>query len=249
MPPAERPHVILVVEDDPPTAAGLVLALKNRGYVVRLETRGDRARESAPRDPPDLAVVDLGIPGLCGFDLLRAWGARASFPVIVLTAAGDLDVRLRAFALGAADFVAKPFWVEELVARIRARLEPLTEEPRRRVSWQGVDIDLDARAIRADGCRPVDLTEHEFNVLAALALKRGKALSRRQIADAALADDPDRDDRAVDTHVARVRRKLGSAGSAIRTVWGIGSYFPHVTGAVTREFRRPLRGPGRPIAG
>jgi DNA-binding response OmpR family regulator len=219
-----RAHV-LVVEDDPSVAEGLVRGLKQAGFEVTLASRGDRALETAERDGVDLMVLDLNLPGASGFEVLDALRSRQSLPVIVLTARTELQDRLRAFDLGAADYLAKPFWMEELVARIRSRLRLPAQADRREVGWDDVVCDLDGRSVRRQDGQDLGLTAHEFNVLALLLERRGNALTRDQIAERALPFDGDRQTRTVDSHVSHLRRKLGPAGVRIRTVWGIGYRF------------------------
>ena len=219
-----RPHEILVVEDDPPIAAGIVRGLTAAGFAVELAHDGRRAAELALSRPFDLIVLDLNLPELGGFEVLELWRGRLSTPVVVLTARTDLDARLQAFAGGAVDYLPKPFWIEELVARVRARLRVSEVAPARTVAWDDVVLDLDARAVTLAGAA-LALTAHEFNVLAYLLERPGRAISRRQLAEAALPASGDRSDRTVDSHVARIRRKLGPAGARIATVWGIGYRF------------------------
>lgn len=218
-------HHLLVVEDDPSIAVGLVRGLREAGFAVTLATRGDLALQAAARERFDLVVLDLNLPDTNGFDLLDAWRTRQAVPVLVLTARTELADRLRAFRLGAVDFLAKPFWMEELVARVRARLRAGQEPERRRVAWDGVVADLDGRVALGAAGEDLGLTAHEFNVLALLLERRGTALTRAQIAAHALPLEGERADRTVDSHVSHVRRKLGAAGKRIRTVWGLGYRF------------------------
>lgn len=217
-----EPARLLVVEDDPSIASGLVRGLREHGFDVTLEGTTARAMSAVEREQVDLVVLDLNLPDGSGFDVLENWRFRKSLPVIVLTARTELRARIRAFDLGAADFLAKPFWMEELVARIRTRLRMVDGVERRVVGWDGVACDLDARVVRRDDGVEVNLTAHEFNVLALLVARRGTAFTRDQIAEAALPHEGDRQARTVDSHVSRLRRKLGDAGQRIRTVWGIG---------------------------
>lgn len=217
-----EPARLLVVEDDPSIASGLVSGLRAAGFDVSLEGGVARAMEVVAREPVDLVVLDLNLPDGSGFEALESWRFRKSLPVIVLTARTELRTRVHAFDLGAVDFLAKPFWMEELVARIRARLRLATDGERRVVSWDGIACDLDARAVRREDGAAVNLTAHEFNVLALLVARRGTAFTRDQIADAALPHEGDRQARTVDSHISHLRRKLGDAGRRIRTVWGIG---------------------------
>lgn len=214
-----------MVEDDPSIAAGLTRGLKEAGFDVTLEVTGEAALARVARESFSLVVLDLNLPDVTGFDVLDGWRTRYSLPVIILTARTELTVRLRAFDLGAVDYLSKPFWMEELVARIRARLRLADTQERRQVSWDGVVCDLDARTVRDEAGAALGLTAHEFNVLALLVTRRGTALTREQIADAALPHEGDRQARTVDSHVSHLRKKLGPAGRRIRTVWGIGYRF------------------------
>ena len=216
---------ILVIEDDPPIAAGIVRGLTHAGFSVELATDGERGAALGLAEPFALTVLDLMLPGLGGFAVLELWRERTSTPVIVLTARTDLDARLRAFELGAVDYLPKPFWVEELVARIRARLRLSVGAPSRAVRWDDVVLDLDARTVQVGGAA-LGLTAHEFNVLAYMVERPGRAVTRQQLAEAALPAGGDRSDRTVDSHIARIRRKLGRPGGArLATVWGIGYRF------------------------
>jgi DNA-binding response OmpR family regulator len=228
--PAAPPH-ILVIEDDPPIAGGVVRGLRAAGFSVALAVDGEQALREAAATPPSLVVLDLNLPDRSGFDLLDAWRGGQSAPVIILTARTDLEVRVRCFGLGAADYLPKPFWLEELLARVRARLGLGAGGARREIRWADVTLDLDARTVRREGAGEVPLTPHELTVLAYLAGRAGRALTRAQIAAHALPPNEERVDRVVDCHVARLRRKLGDAGARIRTVWGVGYRFDADEGA------------------
>lgn len=212
---------VLVVEDDPSIARNVVRGLRAADFEVELVSRGDLATEALRRVDPALVVLDLNLPGLTGEQLLEAWAGRTKVPVIVLTARVDLDDRLRVFELGAVDFLPKPFWVEELVARVRARLGRAEDKPKRVLSLGDVQLDLDGRrALRED--QDLGLTPHELNVLVYLVERAGRACSRAQIAQAVLSMDEEVDPRTVDSHVTRLRKKLGPTASCVETVWGVG---------------------------
>jgi DNA-binding response OmpR family regulator len=222
--PAGARHRVLVVEDDASMAAGIVRGLRGAGLDVELSTDGNDGTRRLLADKYDIVVLDLMLPGQSGFEVLEQVKHRAPVPVIVLTARTDLPDRLKAFELGAADFMAKPFWIEELVARIRSRLRLGEDLPKRVIRWEGVALDLDARTATVDG-RLAPLTPTELAVLAFLVERKGRAVSRTVLAEQALASLEEPDARTVDSHVARLRKKLGAGAAAIATVWGIGYRF------------------------
>jgi DNA-binding response OmpR family regulator len=224
----------LVVEDDAATAAAIVRGLRSLKFDVDLSTNGGDGTKRILSERYDVIVLDLMLPEQSGFEVLERVRHRVRAPVIVLTARADLPDRLRAFELGAADFVAKPFWIEELVARIRSRLRLEDVRPKRVLRWSGVSLDLDAHSADVDG-RPAGLTPTEFAVLAFLVQRPGRAISRRVLAEQVLASLEEPDARTVDSHVARMRKKLGAGASAIATVWGIGYRFDAGPDATVEE--------------
>jgi len=218
-------HRILLIEDDPALAQGIYKGLREEGFEVVLVQEGERASQIAQREEFDLIILDLMLPGRSGEELLEEWQARRSVPVIVLTARTELHDRLRCFALGAADYLAKPFWMEELLARVSARLRIVREAPARLLRWRGVCVDLDARTLRR-GEEEIVVTRNEFNVLAYLLERSGRAVSRTQIAEGVLTPGEELNPRTVDGYIARLRVRLGEeAALAIETVWGIGYRF------------------------
>jgi DNA-binding response OmpR family regulator len=220
------PARIVVVEDDPGVAAGLVRGLKLAGFEVELATDGTAGARLALADGVAAVLLDLMLPARSGFEVLEIIRHRAAAPpVIVLSARTELGDRLRAFELGAVDFVPKPFWIEEVVARIRAHLPGAAPRaPSRVVAWAGAAVNLDARTVTVDG-EAVALTRFELDLLAYLVQRPGRAIPRAQLASHALGPLDERTDRTVDSHLARIRRKLGPAAAAIATVWGIGYRF------------------------
>lgn len=213
---------ILVVEDDPRIGGSVVAGLIRAGFDAVLAADGCAGATLLANETFDLVVLDLMLPGRSGFELLRAWEGRHSVPVVVLSARTDLEDRLRVFELGAVDFLPKPFYVEELLVRIRARLGATPAAvPRQVLTFEGCELDRDARQARLDGV-DLGLTTHEFNVLWVLAAAPGRAFTRSQLAERALPEDGERLERTVDSHVYRIRRKLGHAGGRLQTVFGVG---------------------------
>src|SRR5262249_22826156 len=142
-------------------------------------------------------------------------------PVLVLSARTEALDKVRALELGADDFVTKPFWPEELLARIGARLRRPSLQRGKAIAVGTLEIDVDARVVRLAGA-PVELTKAEFELLATLGQRAGSAVARSELARVCL--DPEREgtERTLDVHVSRVRKKLGAEGGRIETVWGIG---------------------------
>jgi two-component system OmpR family response regulator len=225
------PSRVLVVEDDPGVASGIVRGLRGEGFDVELATDGISATKKALDRNFDAIVLDLMLPGQSGLAVLEQLKGRQSIPIIVLSARSELPDRLQCFTLGAADFIAKPFWIQELVVRLHARLRIVPDDKKRIIAWSNAALDLDSRIVTAEGV-DVGLTRHEFDVLAHLVERSGRAISREQLAEHALAPLEQRDARTIDSHIARIRKKLGAAASAhIVTVWGIGYRFEPELGA------------------
>ena len=218
--PPERPRV-LVIEDDLQVVQGVASGLRRAGFDVSIAMDGDEGAHRVLSEPFDAVVLDLMLPGRDGHAVLEAMSGRVSVPVIVLSARSELSARLRSFQLGAVDFVPKPFWIEELVARLRSRLALRAPEAHRILRLGTVEIDLDARRASREG-EDLGLTPAELNVLVFLAERPGRAVSRLTLVERALPEEGGATERTVDSHVSRLRRKLGPEGAWLGTVWGIG---------------------------
>jgi two-component system, OmpR family, response regulator len=221
------PHRVLIVEDDPDVAAGLVRGLRLAGFSIELATDGTNGARLCLDAEFDVVLLDLMLPGHSGFEVLEVLQKRPAVPpVIVLSARTELADRLRAFKLGAVDYVPKPFWIEEVVARIRARLQILeAARPSRIVAWADAVANLDARTLTVGG-EAVTLTRYEFDLLAYLLERPGRAIPRAQLARHALGPLDERSERTIDSHLTRIRKKLGANAAAhVVTVWGIGYRF------------------------
>jgi two-component system phosphate regulon response regulator OmpR len=226
---SEKPARILVVDDDPELRALLQRFLTEHGYQVRAADGGKAMDAALQRDPADVIVLDLMMPGEDGLALLRrlrAWGNQT--PIIMLTARGDPIDRVLGLEMGADDYLAKPFLPRELVARIAALLRRLG--PERTVVRDDIvkigpfTINFSAMTACRDG-KPLPLSSREFALLSALARSPGRPLSRAQLIDRALGRDAEVTDRAIDVQVARLRRAVGDDAANprfVRTVWGVG---------------------------
>lgn len=211
---------ILIVEDDERLGPQVAAHLERAGFAPTLCADGSRAAALDPRDF-ELLVLDLMLPGVYGLDLLKAFREVSGVPVLILSARDDTSGKVRALKLGADDYMTKPFWPEELVERVRARLRrPRLEASSAPLRAAGIEIDLAGLSVRT-AAGPVDLTRGETSILIALMRRPGAAVTRSALVDAALADSGG-NERTLDVHVARLRRKLGPPGERILTVWGVG---------------------------
>lgn len=214
---------ILLVEDDEKLGRQVLGHLRDAGYEASWVQDGEAAlRED--RDAISLWILDLMLPGTYGLDVLKHVRAHSDVPVLVLSAQNDTAVKVRALELGADDYLTKPFWPEELVARVQARMRRPTAVREDRIELRGLVLDLQARRLTLRE-REVELTRVEFDLLAYLAQRPGAAVQRVWLAESVL--DPGREgtDRTLDVHVSRLRKKLGAFGTCISTVWGVGYRF------------------------
>ena len=228
---------IALVDDDRNILTSLSVALQSEGFVTRLYSDGEAALKALTDNPPDLAVLDIKMPRMDGMELLRRLRERCDFPVIFLTSKDEeLDEAL-GLAMGADDYISKPFSQRLLVARIRAvlrRTELRGRPPEANGAAEAVEIvrgrlRMDpARHRVAWGGKDVTLTVTEFLILEALAQRPGVVKSRNQLMDVAYQDDIYVDDRTIDSHIKRMRRKFREADPefrAIETLYGVGYRF------------------------
>jgi two-component system response regulator ChvI len=228
---------IALVDDDRNILTSLSLTLQAEGFVTRLYSDGEAALKALIEAPPDLAVLDIKMPRMDGMELLRRLKEKTDFPVIFLTSKDEeLDEAL-GLAMGADDYVAKPFSQRLLLARIRAvlRRSDLRARPAGDEAAEEVEeivrgrlvMDPARHRVRWAG-RDVVLTVTEFMILEALAQRPGVVKSRNQLMDVAYQDDIYVDDRTIDSHVKRMRRKFREADpqfKAIETLYGVGYRF------------------------
>ena len=211
---------ILLIEDDVQLGAQLVAHLERAGYAVDWWKEGCTLAESDAAGY-SLLILDLMLPGTYGMDVLKALRAHSDLPVLILSARNDTADKVRALKLGADDYMTKPFWPEELVERVRARLRRPTMQRREGLLEVGpLRLDVSARTAHVED-RPVELTRVEWELLAALARRAGEAVTRAWLADHVLGAEREGSERTLDVHVSRLRKKLG-ASPRIVTVWGIG---------------------------
>lgn len=217
---------ILVAEDEKKIAGFVRKALVEQGYTVDLATDGDRAYELATSQSFDLMVLDIMLPGRDGLSILRQLRERHNtVPVIVLTARSALDERLEGLNLGADDYLTKPFFMEELVARVQALLRRVSGEKLSLLQAGDLVVDLITREVKVAG-RPVELTAREFSLLEYLMRSPGRVYTRTQILEHVWSYDFDTNTNLIDVYIQRLRKKLGSSGSQlIETIRGVGYRF------------------------
>jgi len=212
---------IMIVEDEPELAAVIADYASAAGYLPTVHGDGAQALAAIRATPPDLIVLDLMLPGLDGLALCRAVRAFSEVPIVMVTARVEEIDRLLGLELGADDYLCKPFSPRELMARIKAILRRAGSGD---VAPAALLLDEAARSVRIHG-RALDLTPSEYAILAALARRPGQVLSRAQLLDAARADNLDATDRAIDSHVKNLRRKIDAAAPGlepIRSIYGLG---------------------------
>ena len=220
---------VLIVDDEPIVREVVTRYLQREGYRTLEAADGDEARALLERDPPNLVVLDVMLPGTDGLSLCRWIRARSDLPVILLTARGEEADRIVGLELGADDYVTKPFSPRELAARVRTVLRRAAPPalPAGTVTVRDLEIDPAAREVRKSGER-LQLTALEFDLLWFLASNRRQVFSRGQLMDRVWGYESAVDTGTVTVHVRRLREKIEDEPSRPRlleTVWGVGYRF------------------------
>jgi DNA-binding response OmpR family regulator len=217
---------ILVVEDEPAIARLARDYLVQAGFRVQIAGDGEAALQTARVAQPDLIVLDLGLPGRDGLDVMRQLRHTSDLPVIVVTARGEETDRIVGLELGADDYMVKPFSPKELVARVRAvfRRTEARDDPAEMIRVADIEIDVPRMRVAVAG-RPVELTATEFQLLTALAREPGRVFTRGQLLDTVHGVAFEAYERAIDAHIKNLRRKIEPVPGApryIQTVYGVG---------------------------
>ena len=212
---------ILIADDEQLMRQLVIDFLRPEGYEILEASDGKEALEIYDKEHPDLILLDVMMPGYDGWTVCREIRRESTVPIMMLTAKGEEIDQLFAYDLGADEYITKPFSPKILVAKIKALLRRSQNEQETHETDEGVAIDRDARQVVLDG-KNVDLSPTEYKLLNYLMSKTGKALSRRQILNQVWNYDYYGDLRTVDTHINRLRIKLGDKGRYIRTVRGYG---------------------------
>jgi len=227
---SNTPLRVLIIEDEPDLALTLSYNLEQAGYEVAAELTGGGGLVRAETFLPDLILLDLMLPDSSGFEVCRALKeseATRDAPVVMLTARGEEVDRVKGFEVGAEDYVLKPFSVKELLLRLKVitrRRHQAEELPQSQLSFGPIKIDRESHQVWVEGAE-VALTLLELNLLTTLIERRGKTQSRAQLLTDVWETSAELTTRTVDTHVKRLRDKLGAAGELIQTVRGVGYRF------------------------
>jgi two-component system OmpR family response regulator/two-component system response regulator QseB len=215
---------LLIAEDDPMLGAGLKRALERAGYAADWAKTGEEAIAAVAAQPYALMLLDLGLPELSGMEALRAIRQRRqTMPIIIVTAQDRAEQKVEGLDAGADDYVVKPFDLEELLARIRARIRSRDGRTSDQLSAHGVVIDLAARTVSKEG-EPVNLTAKEFKVLAVLMRRKGQFVSKTDLESALYDADAEVESNTIETAIYALRRKLGP--ELILTARGLGYTIP-----------------------
>jgi two-component system OmpR family response regulator len=213
---------ILIVEDDPVLSDGLIRSLRGSDYAVDAAIDGEEADHILAAHSYDLVILDLGLPKLEGYEVLRRLRRRGSkTPVLILTALDTLDDRVKGLDLGGDDYLTKPFDLPELEARVRALIRRGQSGGGSLLSHGTLTLDTAGRRAMLDG-EPLELSAREIGVLEVLMLRSGRVVNKDQLAEELYGWDEEVGANAIEVYVHRLRRKLEPAGVTIRTIRGLG---------------------------
>jgi len=199
---------VLVVEDEPDLLGSLGKALREDGYAVDTAPDGDDGLYKAENYDYDAIVLDIMLPGIDGWELLRRLRKTKKTPVLLLTARDAVRDRVRGLDTGADDYLVKPFELDELLARLRALIRRSASQPQPRLQFRGIVMDTAARTVSRRG-QPVTLTAREYSLLEFLALQRGKLVTRTMLYEHLMDENDDTLSNLLDVHVSNIRKKLG----------------------------------------
>jgi len=228
-PPAARAPRVLVVDDEPQIVRALKVVLREAGFQAVPAETASQALDLAAVHPPDAAIVDLVLPDRDGVEVTRTLREWSEMPILVLSAVGEEDQKVRALEAGADDYITKPFGARELVARLQAALRrAVREEEQPRIKVEGLEIDLAAHLVRRNS-EPIHLTPIEFELLRALVRNRGRLMTHRRLLEEVWGPEYVHDIQPLRTHIARLRAKIepesGDGPRYIVTDPGVGYRF------------------------
>ena len=221
---------ILLVDDDPNIRQLVNLYLEKEGFEVEMADRGDAALKAFQASPPDLMLLDVMLPGMDGWQVLREARKTSNAPIIMLTAKDETFDKVLGLELGADDYIAKPFDMKELVARIKAvlrRFQPQESAENKALEFPGLSVNISQYAVTYMG-KELEMPPKELELLHFLASHPNQVFTREQLLEQVWGYDYFGDSRTVDVHVKRLREKLTEGeklGWQIKTVWGVGYKF------------------------
>lgn len=222
---------VLIIEDDAELANLIAIYLKDSGFDVQATATGTEGVSRAAEWSPDLVILDLMLPGMNGWEVCRYIRRFSRAPILMVTARGEEEDRLRGFEEGADDYVVKPFLPRELVARVKAHIrrakEPSVSPGRERIEYPGFILDRESFTLHMSGM-PAELTPKEFELLWLMAANPGRAFPRDMLLERIWGFDAG-DARTLEVHMSRLREKLGPFKAWIKTVWGVGYKFEVVS--------------------
>ena len=221
-------QIVLIVEDNPNIADLLHLYLSKEGYETHIAEDGGKAVELFRQVSPDLVLLDVMLPVMDGWEVLRTIRQESKTPVIMLTAKGETNDKVNGLKMGADDYVVKPFEAKEVLARVEAVLRRTSgaAPAGRKLNFDKLTIDMDAFELIVDG-KKVDTPPKEMELLFHLASSPNRVYTRNQLLDEVWGFDYFGDSRTVDVHIKRLREKLEGVSSQweLKTVWGVGYKF------------------------
>ena len=222
-------QTIMIVDDDRNIAQLIRLLLEKEGYAVSAFERGDEAVKAFKREPPDLLLLDIMLPGMDGWEVCRAVRQLSPVPIIMLSAKDETFDKVLGLELGADDYITKPFDNKELVARVKAvlRRSAPAEAPTGAVTWPGLSVSLSTYEVQYCG-KVLDMPPKEIELLYFLASHKNRVFTREQLLEQVWGFEFFGDSRTVDQHIKRLREKLSGSeklGWQIKTVWGVGYKF------------------------
>ncbi|MEZ5851821.1 MAG: response regulator transcription factor [Hyphomicrobiaceae bacterium] len=210
----------LIVEDDPDLNRQLAAALADAGFAVDRAGDGEEGYFLGETEPYDVVILDIGLPKMDGISVLEQWRrADRNFPVILLTARDRWSDKVSGIDAGADDYLAKPFHIEELLARVRAQVRRASGHAKSEIECGPLRLDTKSARVTVDG-QPIKLTSHEYRLLAYLVHHKGRVVSRTELVEHLYEQDFDRDSNTIEVFIGRLRKKI--APDLIKTVRGLG---------------------------
>jgi DNA-binding response OmpR family regulator len=212
-----------LIEDNLDLARRMAEGLQDEGFVVDHAADGREGYSLGASESFDAVILDLGLPGMQGVDILKRWRAIGrAMPVLILTARGSWSEKVEGLNAGADDYITKPAHIQEIVARLRALIRRAAGRPSPILVYKNIELSPSSGSVTVDG-NPVELTAQEFRILNFFMHRQGRIISQAQLLDHIYAMDSDRDPNTIEVYVARLRRKLGR--DSIKTLRGLGYRF------------------------